>query len=535
MASNQYIEINSTYRNRNLWQKSAEFEIPMEQSGLLSKDTAYDPVCDAAPLFAWTSNRLDVATASSATISVTPITGTTASVGGLTSNTNVVFDCSVSIQQLANYYAGLVINCSVPPATYLRRIDADQYLGQSSTPSDLMIVSMINPMTDAALTSLSFADIIDPSDFGDLAHPFLFVPNGRNIANTYNQYILYNETLNQYRPILRYSDTTHILELDTSGSATATYTSGPIDGNWSVGDNYSIRKQPPLVPPLGATLGAGTTPFIVETITDTDGDTYTTSTSLIVVRDVGNDMSATADAYKNDFLRILPFGSDYSADDRAYLYTAEPSNNQARRITSYRHVESATTPGDFYAVFQVETPFDTTLANLFDTGSGEGAVIEVLLFSYDNFSPFSYTGSLVSAQECVCYEIQLHSITLPNAQLSVSNGGRLVNYPFIYVELSNVSSTTGASQPLYSNNPNAWSALFRCTIYDINVPLITPFVRIDGSGAVVNVKFKPNDCLYFRVWLPDGTTFETITAEKFMPYEPNYFNQISALFRIRRT
>ena len=40
----RFIEFNSTYRDRNIWPLSAEFEIPIAQSGSKSISTANDPV-----------------------------------------------------------------------------------------------------------------------------------------------------------------------------------------------------------------------------------------------------------------------------------------------------------------------------------------------------------------------------------------------------------------------------------------------------------------------------------------------------------
>jgi hypothetical protein len=48
------------------------------------------------------------------------------------------------------------------------------------------------------------------------------------------------------------------------------------------------------------------------------------------------------------------------------------------------------------------------------------------------------------------------------------------------------------------------------------------------------VKFKPNDCLHFSVFLPDGRLYQTITSDYYSPSGPNPFCQIDALFGIKR-
>ena len=166
---------------------------------------------------------------------------------------------------------------------------------------------------------------------------------------------------------------------------------------------------------------------------------------------------------------------------------------------------------------------------------------EILPFTTDNWVPLVYTGSLVSQQQMVCYQIELINLVLPNRVLKVSRGGRIAFYPYVYVEFRNLSgSSSGATNIIYSNNPNATTALFRCAIDDVPNPLMSPFIKIDGDGSVATVKFKPNDNFRFSVFLPSGEVFEVATnlnfhtQEHFSPNISNDFNQISALFSIKR-
>ena len=161
--------------------------------------------------------------------------------------------------------------------------------------------------------------------------------------------------------------------------------------------------------------------------------------------------------------------------------------------------------------------------------------IEILPFSYDNLNPFVYTGSLVSQQEMVCYEVRLSNLIIPNYVLLSGNGGRAAYYPFVYVELSNVSSTGARlKNTIYSNNPHTTNVIFKLNIYDIQNPLSTPFVRISGDNVTQTIKFKPNDNLYFKLTLPNGDLFKTGLVEKYSPAAPNPFGQISAIFSFKR-
>lgn len=161
--------------------------------------------------------------------------------------------------------------------------------------------------------------------------------------------------------------------------------------------------------------------------------------------------------------------------------------------------------------------------------------VNLLPFSYDNLNPFVYSGSIVSQQEMVCYEIELLNLILPNATLDVGVGGQISYYPYVYVELQNVSgSGSHLKNIIYSNNPNATSMLFRVSVDDVPNPSNSSFIKIDGDGARQTIKFKPNDNLRFSVRLQNGEIFKTTLPEFFSPSQPNPRSQISAYFSIRR-
>jgi hypothetical protein len=133
----------------------------------------------------------------------------------------------------------------------------------------------------------------------------------------------------------------------------------------------------------------------------------------------------------------------------------------------------------------------------------------------------------------VCHEIELLHIILPNKVIKHHRGGRVSRHPYIYVELSNISAGQNRNN-IYSNNPHARKALFKCAIKDISYPVQSPYVKLDGGGMIQTIKFKPTDRLYFRVILSDGTLFEVEDDETFSPLPPNPSIQINALFSIRK-
>jgi hypothetical protein len=205
----------------------------------------------------------------------------------------------------------------------------------------------------------------------------------------------------------------------------------------------------------------------------------------------------------------------------------------SRTITVFNAFPGATSSVPFSITSGVTEPFPFTLGDgILASNSQE---ICILPFSYDNLNPFVYSGSLVSQQEMVCYEIQLLNLVLPNEILSVAGGGQISFYPYVYVRLQNVDSAgSNLKNIIYSNNPNATNMLFRAAIKDVPNPLISPYIKIDGNGTTQTVKFKPNDNLHFSVLLPNGETFDTILEETFSPNMPNPLAQISAMFSIRR-
>ena len=62
-----YIEIDSTYRDRNLWPLPGNFEILLSQTGIKGKNDSIDAVSEAEPLTAWTQQALQITTTFPAT------------------------------------------------------------------------------------------------------------------------------------------------------------------------------------------------------------------------------------------------------------------------------------------------------------------------------------------------------------------------------------------------------------------------------------------------------------------------------------
>ena len=169
----------------------------------------------------------------------------------------------------------------------------------------------------------------------------------------------------------------------------------------------------------------------------------------------------------------------------------------------------------------------------FNVSPNAGLTINIVSFLKDNYTPLIYNGSVVSQNETVAYEISLVNLTIPN--ITLESGSRLAYYPYVYVELSNVTASSSSSKNvIYSNNPNSNRALFLVPITDITDPLRSPFIKLDAGSMVQTVKFKPNDCLRFSVFLSNGKTIRTVSSDYYNPSPPNPLVQIDALFGIKR-
>lgn len=481
MASARYLEIDSTYRDRTVWPNPSEFEILISQSGVKGKETAIDPVCDATPTAAWTSNNFNNGTLGrTVTLTVETAAAPDPLAGTNTGQTFIaVANAGNALQQLDDYYVAAVANDTT--ITSLRRINFYRYLGVNSAGDDRGIFGVDASFGDTFDAGDTIV-IADPTDIAaDPANPQFFVPAGRIPTNGYTGNILYNESLNEYRSITGYEFITHLLQINTvTGGAVPT---------WLVTHNYSIRRAPPML--------------------TTNTTVASTTTSVVLSSGIPED-----DFYNNQFIRIRANPYDY------FTYPAPAT--EMRRIVNYVGATRTAT---------VSPPFSASVGALPSLVN----IVEVMQFTRDNVVPFPYTGSMVSQQEQTCYEIELLDLILPNVTMNSGFGGRIAFYPYVYVQLANVSGAgAGLVNVLWSNNPNSTRMMFRAPVDDVQNPLVSAFVKIDGDGTIQTLKFKPNDNLKFSVHLPNGELYKTLVPETFSPAAANPAIQISALFSLKR-
>jgi hypothetical protein len=483
----KYIEIDSTYRDRTLYPQAGSFEVNISPSGRKNAKNAIDPVCLSYPIFSWTSRNFSITGATKQTVTATVLTLAGGRIAGVNDQQTFIIQTTVeAIQQLQNYYLAAVIRDTTIGEE--RRITSYKFIGRAAniTTAEITVQSAFG----STFAEGDTVTINDPTDLTFAENPLFFVPNGRNGEKAYYGCVLYNETRNQYRTIINYDTITHILNIDVTG-ATQTVSNGPINiaPVWANTDNYSILNEAFNFFPL---IGAGST-----------------SSSIVLT---GGSSSATQ--YIGSFIRIPVSGTyNYVVVGAGGIPAPE---TESRRITSYDPVTKKATVSPFFSVAPTV-----------------GNVCQVLQFSYDNVFPLAYNGSTTSQQDFVCYEVGLLNLVLPNANVLSPYGDKLFHYPYVYVELSNVSSG-GNKNSLYSNNPNSTKTTFHASIDNITNPNSTSFIKIYGDGGTQVLKFKPNDDLKFSVTLPNGEIFDTDILETYSPSEPNAMAQISALFSIKR-
>ena len=469
-----YIEFDSTYRDRVRFPSAANFEMPISQTGRKQKDQAVDPVCLSTPMLAWTSNAFSHTPSSAAVSGVAISSG---SVASATDGNVLIVDAPAagSWQELDNYYRGAVFHDTT--ISVRRRIIDSHYLGNDKT---RIILESALPDTFAIGNAWT---IVDPTDLSALAAPLIYVPGSPGAQNAFAEAFLFNETLNQFRPIKNYNALTHLAELNLTTSAGGTLV------GWTATDNYSIRIELPTA--VSATVAS------------------TTSTITLAA---ASGASTVDGFYTNDYVRVR------AATYGVGIPTAPET--ETRRIVGYNGATLTLT---------VTPPFAAAPAVAANN-------IEILPFTHDNLNPFMYSGSMVSSTEMVSYEVELLNLVLPNRTIETGfNGGNIAFYPYVYVEVTNVTSPgSGIKSVIWSNNPNSKRALFRAAIDDIANPIISQFIKIDGDGMVQTIKFKPNDNIGIRVFLSNGQIYQTTLPDTSAPEAPDPRAQISGVLLCRR-
>ena len=210
------------------------------------------------------------------------------------------------------------------------------------------------------------------------------------------------------------------------------------------------------------------------------------------------DLSTTTN-YENNFL-LLSTGTIVSTTSsettnvspNVPLTTNATSSFTGIIYKDYNGFSSLLSPIYSQRVFAINPSLipNATFTSSVSSGMMYSGLFDILTFSHDGVSPLQYTGSTVSQRGCVCYDISLLNVVLPNTQIKTGSGGLIAYYPYIYVQLKNVSASMGyGKNVLYSNNRNATNALFRCAVSDTSNPSTSTYIKLTSNGATQTVKF----------------------------------------------
>lgn len=497
MPNTQYLEFDSTYRDRNLYPLPSQFVVEISQSGLKTKETALSPVCDSSPVLIWYRSLDESKNANTIALStsINPVSSP-----GLSGNTTfqIVAGDSAQLRQVRNFYVGasFIIVANTGTTKIIRRIVDYQPLNLTNG-----IITLDSAIPDT-ITSITSIGIYDPTPLDTTTADTVikvWIPGSNDcLLNTERTQTFglggENYYVGYYIQDNNFPSDVHLITAFDSVTRLATL-DGPTNTNWNLPAlNLVIRKQLPLI---SSTAVANPSPSKVNIYLGS-------STSL----------SNTNNYYVGDYIRI----SAPSPGVAGPWYYPSPYTEE-RRIIAYNGTTHVAT---------VDPPFGNLVSS--------SMFYELETFSRDGVNPFIYTGSMVSVQEMVCYEVELLNIVIPNTILKSGRGGRAIFYPYFYTELEQVTSpSAGNKGTLYTNNPNGSHTLtFRTLSTDTTMPVVSPFIRIDGDSMVHTVKFKPNDSFKFSLKHADGELVQTVIEDTDCPTEPNPLSQISACFAFRR-
>lgn len=599
MLTTKYLELDSTYRDRNINPNPSSFQVKVSQFGIKGQAHASDPVTDAYAVNIFSPDDFNLI--SSITAYQEPPAAPTTPLVATTSNTifivKIVMNNSPFVPP-SGYFNGAILqtsngavnsNYNNSPLTGSRRICESKLLLNNTTttlPTIYILwyqITVESPFsgelynTLGAAVSQSFT-ILNPTDLSNTKTPYIFIPCSLTIMNYYNspKYIMYNQSTGQFANIIAFDGITHIASISDITNLTA----------WNSNHVYIIRTVPPKFG-FNVLLGSGSyfSSFYSNPNTITLNpqtpveETFVNSFIRVYANTASNVYTSTLPGLpllleSNNVMKIIKV--DSSLSDSVISVTITNGGLYTGGLSPIVTFDPPTTTGGVTALGQViMDPLNTFVLFVIITDPGSGYTsppivnfssfstvtsatgtanlhrnsievqkynfppilgyyfyfYEILQYSRDNVVPFTFSGSMSAQNKTIAQEVSLNSLTLPNTVLN--NGGRIAFYPYIYIVLQNKSSSNSDNRYIiYSNNPNTTQAIFKVPITDMNQPLISPFVRMNGNGMVQTIKFKQNDDMFVSVLLPNGEIFTTSQQDTSNGQAPNPLLQCSFCFEM---
>jgi hypothetical protein len=474
----RYLEIDSTYRDRNRFSNPSDFEIPISQTGVRDRFTALDPVSLSTPLTIFDGSFRNDSSSDTITGITIKSLGLTIPISVLSAedqNINILIGTidPIKLKREYNFYAGSSLELDYGTFKEYRRIESYEYIGFFPNTfislligfADIDLGRMIisEPFSLPISQGLSLKIVNSSFTIPSIPYSYIFIPYGVPVDNYYINCILEDTTIGVSRKIVSYTGATRLAKTDL-----------PFPAGWQETDSYLIRKE--SVSESGTLIGLTTTTLQFPATSSSELNHYT-----------------------GDFIRI----------------TSGILSGEIRKITYYTGSTR---------IASVDLAYSSIPGTV---------TYEILPFTRDNVVPLVFTGSELNKTDF--YDIELINLILPNISIISGNGGNPITYPYFLVELYNISVASGDNRNiLISNNPNSVRVLFRVPMDDKSLKSVSPFIKVDGDGITQTIKFRPDQTIRFRVLLPNGDLYLTHNTEFLSPSLPNEFKQISACFSLQR-
>jgi hypothetical protein len=490
MPVQKYLEIDSTYRNRNLYASPGSFIVNIAQGIGKTQLNATDPVSNAYSDIIFRPSTINNLTFKLVVPSGDP-NNPYPEIASSSKTTLILITSDLSdnydfFKTRKNYFAGLVLLSKQTDTNILRRVLKSDILNIQgitlTTKNYYFLIEIDQPIPDILVQSTTTFIIYNPTTIIDQFNQVVFLPGSIGIDNFYQNYIIYNRSKGTYATITSFYGTTHFAKMSQLPVA------------WETTDIYELKKEVPILTgfllsglpefPNSVDLGKMVGPFLINSFLEA----FLASSNENVMK-ITNIIGTYMDEYGNT------------------VYT---TNLQLMtEFTTYVVVDNLTI--DLTANYSYE----------------------LLQYSYDNTNGFNYTGSMASVTQPSAYELTLNSICLPNVPLA--GGGNVWNYPFIYVEIENVSSSSSnSSNIIYSNNPNCNKAVFKVPIVNITNPGEYQFLTYNGNGVRQTITIKPNSDMKLTVKLPNGTVFTPFDGDTSKGQAPDSQKQLSVLISFEK-
>jgi hypothetical protein len=556
MSSNRYLEFDSTYRNRILYPEPSEFTVEMSQSGQKAKLQALDPMSYASPILVWNNSFVEGGVSNLINgIAISPV-GVPSEVGNTTFKISATGGAT-GLRQIKNFYSGSSIYTATGGGYVARRIlDYTPLQYQAGTGSSALI-TVDSAIPDGFVGSSFPFTIANPTPLSTNSPSGsaikFFIPAGSLGDNFYVNYKIENLNTFEIKTITYYDGATRLATLNS-----------PTTADWlnsaSTGYNFAIRYENPA---YTGTFGAtnSTTAYSLIGNTNASSETSYYVNSFIRISDVSlvNPPYSSPTGPYGEERRIVKYitgdglVSSVSGGGTTIVLNSQTSSSVDSYYVGCIFYDSTTASSAIVTAYTGSTRTLTISPAIGGAGGGDvwsmrtafierpfsvsssSLKYEMEYFTTDMCNPFTFSGSLTTTQEMVCYEVELLNLALPNSILTSGRGGRPIFYPYLYVELQQISASSAGNKGIIcSNNPNSYRMLFRAVVDDTPIPVVSPFIKIDGDGMVHVIKFKPSDSFKFSVRHSDGELFKTVINDSTGPTERNPLAQISACFGFKR-